>query len=97
MGKRKGGYRRKKRSLFVKAPGTKGKISITKYFQEFKIGERVNLGLEPAVQTGCYHPRFYGRSAVVESKRGECYTVKFIDGHKEKTLIVHPIHLRKTV
>lgn len=95
MGKRKGGYRRKKRNLFLKAPGTKGKISLTKYFQEFNEGERVTLRMEPAVQTGSYHPRFHGRSALVDGKRGECYTVKIVDGNKEKKLVVHPIHLRK--
>ncbi len=95
MGKRKGGYRRKKRNLFCKAPGTKGKISLTEYFQEFKQGDRVQLKIEPAVQKGIYHPRFYGKSALVEEKRGTCYRVKIVDGHKEKMLLVHPIHLRR--
>ena len=95
MGKRKGGYRRKKRNLFRKSAGTKGKISLTRYFQEYTEGEKVTLSLEPAVQTGMYHPRFYGRAGIVEEKRGECYRVKIVDGNKEKSVIVHPIHLRK--
>lgn len=95
MGKRKGGYRRKKRNLFRKSPGTKGKISVTKYLQEFNQGDRVLLGLEPAVQQGFYHPRFYGRTGCIESKTGKCYKVRINDCGKQKSVIVHPIHLRK--
>ena len=96
MGKRKGGYRRKCRLLFRKSADTKGKVSLTKYFQEFKDGERVSLSVEPAVQTGMYHPRFYGRPATVKGKCGECYKVQVTDGGKEKMLIVHPIHLKRS-
>lgn len=95
MGKRKGGYRRKRRSLFMKAVGTKGKISLTKYFQKFNEGDKVTLSVEPAVQTGMYHPRFYGRYGVIKGNTGECYKVAITDGDKKKTVIVHPVHLKR--
>ena len=96
MGKRKGGYRRKKRLLFKKGARERGKISLTKYVQEFNAGDRVQLSVEPAVQTGMYHPRFYGKSGVVHKKQGVCYHVKITDGGKEKTVVVHPVHLRRS-
>ena len=95
MVQRKGGIRRKTRYKFRKEKRSKGKISITRYFQSYTIGDRVYLGLESAVQKGMYHPRFMGRSGTIKGKRGRCYEVAINDLGKEKTLIVHPVHLKK--
>ena len=95
MVKRLGGTRRKTRYKFRKEKRNKGKISITRYFQSFSIDDRVNLTVEPAVQKGMYHPRFMGKSGIVKGKRGRCYEVTINDFGKDKTLIVHPVHLRK--
>ena len=95
MVKRIGGMRRKTRYKFRKEKRTRGKISITKYFQSFNIGENVCLTVEPAVQKGMYHPRFIGKSGIIKSKRGKCYEVAINDIGKEKMLIIHPVHLRK--
>jgi ribosomal protein L21E len=73
---------------------TRGKLSLSKYFQEFKEGDRVSIVREHAVQ-----PKFpitlQGRSGIVESKRGNSYLVKIRDLNKEKVYIIHPIHLRR--
>lgn len=90
-----GGFRRKTRSKLAKNFREKGKISIARFIQEFKEGDIVCLKAEPAVQKGMYFPRFHGKSAVVIGKRGKCYEVKIKDNNQEKTLIVHPIHLRR--
>lgn len=95
MVKRIGGIRRKTRYKFRKQTRSKGKISITRYFQSFNIGDRVYLIVEPAVQKGMYHPRFMGKTGTIKCKRGRCYEVAINDLGKEKTLILHPIHLRK--
>ena len=94
MTKRIGGFRRKTRHKLQKSPRTKGKISIRRYLQQFKIGDRVNLVAEPAIQTGMYFPRYHGRTALVIGKQGDCYKVQIEDGSLQKTLIVHPVHLR---
>ena len=96
MVKRIGGFRRKTRNKLKKPTGKKGKISIKNYFQRFKIGEKVVLKAEPAVQKGMYFPRFHARTGVVKGKKGECYEVLIKDGGKEKTLIIHPVHLQRT-
>lgn len=95
MVKRIGGIRRKTRYKLTKEKRNAGKISITRYFQSFSIGDRVNLGMEPAVHKGTYHPRFMAKSGIVKGKRGRCYEVAINDFGKEKTLVVHPVHLRK--
>jgi len=87
--------RRKTRYKFRKQYGTKGKVSLTKYFQSFNHGDRVHLTVEPGVQKGMYHPRFMGKTGIVKGSRGRCYEIKINDLGKEKTLIVHPIHLKR--
>lgn len=93
--KRKGGKRRKSRNIFTKKSKNQGKVSITKYLQRFEEGDKVTLEVEPAVHKGMYHPRFKGRSGVIQGKKGECYTVKIKDGAKTKHVTVHPVHLKK--
>ena len=95
MVKRTGGLRRKTRYKFKKQKRNRGKISITKYFQSFNSGDKVYLGVESAVQKGMYYPHFMGKSGIVKGKRGRCYEISINDMGKEKTLIVHPVHLRK--
>lgn len=95
MVKRIGGFRRKTRQKFRKNISTRGKISLTKYFQEFVANERVVLKAEPAYQNGMYFPRFHGKSGLIQEKQGECYKIAIKDGGKAKTLIVHPVHLKK--
>ncbi len=95
MVKKIGTSRSKSRHKLSKSYRRKGKISLTRYFQEFKVGETVGLGAEPAVHKGMYHGDFYGKSAVVKGKRGRCFVLSFNDKGKEKTLIVHPVHLIK--
>lgn len=93
--KRVGGSRRKTRHKLKKSIRQKGKISLSKYFQVFELGDKVLLKAEPAVQKGMFHPRFYGRSGEIIKKKGRCYEIKIKDGGKAKIIISHPIHLRK--
>lgn len=95
MVKRIGGIRRKTRYKFRKEKRNKGKISITKYFQSFNIGDKVYLTVESAVQKGMYYPHFMGRAGMIRGKRGKCYEVAINDLGKEKMLIVHPVHLKR--
>ncbi|MBI2653278.1 50S ribosomal protein L21e [Candidatus Woesearchaeota archaeon] len=95
MVRRIGGFRRKTRYKFRKEKRARGKISLTRYFQSFKVGDKVYLAVEPSVQKGMYHPRFMGRAGIIKSRRGKCYEVSINDLGKEKTLIVHPIHLKR--
>ncbi len=95
MVKRIGGSRRKSRNLFKKHARDKGKIPLSKYFQEFKEGDRVLLHMEPAVQDAAYPSKFHSKIGVIRGKRGSCYELTIQDHDKKKLLIIHPIHLRK--
>lgn len=95
MTRRIGGLRRKTRYKFRKETGERGKLSLTRYMQSFNMGDRVHLTLEPSIQKGMYHPRFMGKTGLVMGKRGRCYQVGINDMGKEKTLIVHPVHMKK--
>ncbi len=94
MVKRIGGFRRKTKHKLKKNIRRRGKISLSKYFQTFKIGDKVLLSAEPAVQKGMYFPRYHGRIGIVKGNAGGCYQVNIKDGKKDKTLIVHPVHLK---
>ncbi|MBR9692054.1 50S ribosomal protein L21e [Candidatus Woesearchaeota archaeon] len=96
MAKRIGTTRRKTRHKLSKKANRKGKISLTAYFQKFKKGDKVVLKAEPAVQKGMYHPNYYGKSGIIKGMKGRCYEISIKDQNKQKTLIVHPVHLKKT-
>ena len=93
--KKTGGPRRKTRHIFRKHDHEKGKVSLTHYFQSFDKGDHVALSLEAGVQKAMYHPMFYGKIGVVLAKRGRCYEVQIWDKSKQKTLLAHPVHLRR--
>jgi len=95
MAQRTGGFRRKTRSKLKKNVRRKGKISLSKYFQNFDENDKVRLIAEPAVQKGMYFPRFHNKAGIIKGKKGVCYQVMIKDGGKEKVLIVHPVHLRR--
>ena len=95
MVKRIGSRQRKTRHKFMLHYRERGKIPLSRYFQEFKDGDFVNLGIQPNVQKGRFYRRFHGCSGVVTGKKGSCYEVTIQDGNKEKKLYVHPVHLQK--
>lgn len=95
MPRRAGRFRRKTRSKLRKRIRQKGKIHMQRYFHQFKIGERVQLKAEPAIQKGMYFPKFHGKYGTVKNKKGKCFEILIKDKKKEKTLFVHPVHLKK--
>jgi len=95
MTQRKGGSRRKTRSKLRKNVKDRGKISLRRYLQEFKNGEMVILKVEPGIQKGIYPLRYHGLTGKVEGKKGTCYEVSINNMGKRKSVIVHPVHLKK--
>lgn len=72
----------------------KGKIKLSRYFQKFKKGDRVAVKRELGVQPK-FPEKLQGRSGVVSDKKGNSYIVKINDMNKEKSYIIHPVHLKK--
>lgn len=71
------------------------KSGITKYLQEFKIGEKVCIDIDPSHHSGMPLPRFQGRIGKIKGKQGHAYKVEITDGGLTKTLIVDPAHLKR--
>ena len=97
MAQRIGSFRRKSRGKLTKNFNARGKISLTRYFQKFGMGDKVVLKAEPAVHKGMYFPRFHGKAGVIVGTQGRCYQVEIKDINKSKTLIVHPVHLKRCI
>ena len=97
MTKRIGGSRRKTRHKLAKTVRYRGKVSLARYFEKFNPGDKVCLAAEPSVHEGLYYPRFHGKAGVVLGKRGKCYEVMIKDVTMKKTVVVHPVHLKRMV
>lgn len=68
--------------------------TITKFLQEFKIGQRVVIALEPSSHKGMPFPRFKGKMGSIIEKRGKSYIVEIKDGNKVKKIVSRPEHLK---
>jgi large subunit ribosomal protein L21e len=72
----------------------KGKLRLSRYFQDFKEGDRVSVLKDAAVYSS-FPLRLQGKTGVVEGKRGQAFIVKIKTENKEKKFIIDPIHLKK--
>ena len=73
---------------------TRGKLQLSRYFQELKKGDAVAVVREPAVQSS-FPTRLQGKTGLVEEQRGKTYIIKIKDQNKEKRFLIEPIHLKK--
>jgi large subunit ribosomal protein L21e len=73
---------------------TRGKLQLSRWFQELKEGDSVAVVKEPSIQSR-FPTRIQGRTGLVEGRRGKAYMIKLKDQNKEKRFIIEPIHLKK--
>ena len=73
---------------------TRGKLSLSRYFQKLENGDFVAIVREKAVASD-FPLRLQGVTGVVEGKRGKAYIIKIKDGRKEKRILIEAIHLKK--
>jgi len=90
------GFRKKTRSIIRKSPRQRGLSPITHEFQEFEVGEKVNVIIDPSVHKGMPHSRFHGKTGVVMGQQGNSFVLAIYDGNKEKTVIARAEHLRRS-
>ena len=74
----------------------RGKISLSKYFQTFKDGERVAI-VRDQTFSPAFPCRIQGKSGVISGKKGDAYVIKLMDGNQMKAFIIKPVHLKKLV
>lgn len=92
---KKKGPRSKTRHKLRKRVRERGLVKPNLFLQEFKVGDKVHIKVNPSIHSGMPFRRFHGKTGEVIGKRGRCYLVQITDGKKEKTLIINPVHLRK--
>jgi large subunit ribosomal protein L21e len=76
-------------------PRDRGTSPPQRAVEEFAVGEKVHLTIDPSVPDGRFHPRFNGHTGEVLGQQGQAYKVRIDDGGKEKTVIARPAHLRR--
>lgn len=91
------GFRTKTRQVLKKRARARGLSPITRGFQTFEAGEKVNIKIDPSIHKGMPHSRFHGLTGVVIAPRGTAYEVRVMVGNKPKTIISRPEHLVRAV
>ena len=92
--KRSHGPRQGTRKKLSRKRRDKGLSPITRIFQNFQVGERVNIIIDPSIHKGQPHHRFHGHTGEVIGKQGRAFIIKVSDGNKEKQLLITSEHLR---
>ena len=77
-----------------KHPRQRGRISFTRFFQQFKEGDHVAVVREHSEIFG-YSTRVQGKTGKVICKQGEAYCVEISDLGKLKRYFIKPIHLKR--
>ena len=72
----------------------RGKVRLSEYFKELKIGDSVAVRREKSV-VASFPERIQGRTGIVEGKRGRSCIVRLKELNKEKIFIIPPIHLKR--
>lgn len=73
---------------------TRGKLQLSRYFQELKKGDPVAVVKEKSVSSS-FPERLQGRTGEVIEKRGKAYVILIKDNEKEKKFIIEPVHLKR--
>ena len=73
---------------------TRGKIQLSRYFQNLKEGDSVAVVKERALQPS-FPKRLQGSTRIIQRKIGRSYAVKIKTQDKYKEFIIQPVHLKK--
>lgn len=94
MARRSKGLRSKSRKKLTEHVREHGLSPVSRAIQNFESGTKVTIILDPSVMKGQPHPRYHGRTGVVQGKQGQAYIVDIRDGGSTKRVISRPEHLR---
>lgn len=82
------------RDLASKHPRERGIRGLSKLIQEYELGQKVAICIDPTCISSAPHRRYQGLSGTVIGKRGRAYIVEVYIGCKRRELIVNPEHLK---
>jgi len=86
------GFRTRTRHKLRQSPSVRP--AITKFLQDFQIGQSVALEMEPSSHKGMPYPKFKGAVGKVIARRGNSYIVEINIGDSKKMIISRPEHLK---
>lgn len=92
--KRSKGLRNRTRHKLCRDTRRAGVLPVSRMMQDFKVGRKVSIVIEPSIHKGQPHPRFHGAGGVVVKKEGGSYLVEIKDGNARKRVVAKPVHLR---
>ena len=95
MVRRSRGPRVSTRYKLQKKPRERGLSPITRSLQQFNVGEKASIVIDPSYHKGQPHPRFHGLTGIITGKQGNTYKLDVKVGSKIKTLLVRSEHLKK--
>jgi len=90
------GYRRRTRYVLQRRARDRGLSPITRAFQTFEVGDKVNVNIDPSIHKGQPHVRFHGHTGTVSGMQGRAYMLDVRMGDKMKQILVRPEHLKKS-
>ena len=88
------GFRRGHRKILTKKPRERGMQPLGRLLHVYKLGDKTVLKIDPSVHKGMPHARYQGKVGTIQEKRGSAYIIQIEEGHKTRSLIVRPEHLR---
>ncbi|MBI1973669.1 50S ribosomal protein L21e [Candidatus Micrarchaeota archaeon] len=91
---KKRAFRSKTRKRFRKDQDERRMDSVNVMMQQFAVGDRVHVHVNPSIHSAMPFRRFDGKTGVVLGSQGGCFRVRIPDMRAEKEIIVHPAHLR---
>lgn len=93
--KRSHGPRQGTRKKLSRKRRERGLSPITRIFQNFQVGEKVNIIIDPSIHKGQPHHRFHGHTGEVIGNQGRAFVIQIKDGNKEKQPLITSEHLRR--
>ena len=78
----------------VKTVREKGKLKLSRYFQKFKMGDRVSVVRDVSLQP-MFPTRIQGSTGIVIGERGNANLIRICTQGKEKQFLIKPVHLKK--
>jgi large subunit ribosomal protein L21e len=87
------GIQRKSRKILTKNPRERGMAPLGRLLHEYTTGEKVVIKIDPSVQKGMPHKRYYGKVGTVIETRGRAYVIEIPDDTIVRKVISRPEHI----
>ncbi|RLF12161.1 MAG: 50S ribosomal protein L21e [Thermoprotei archaeon] len=94
MGPKSKGLRCRSRKKLSKHPREKGMRGLSRLLQDYEVGQKVSIHIDPTRIETAPHGRFQGLTGTIIGRRGSAYIVEVYLGDKRKTVITEADHLK---